>query len=218
LQARHYDRPLPESFATKCSKTTENIIISKFIPGQQLYGAMIPRLQDDTLLSVKTEDMAEQAAPAIADTWLQADKLGDDRDNTAYGDEISISLKKEKVIQNKPEGNEVEVGFMEDEGLEIVSTGAMQPVEVQLLRTKSLDSTQGDETSISLKKEKIIQNKSEGNEVEVGFMEDEGLEVVSTGAMQPVEVQLLRTKSLDSTQGDETSISLEKKRSIKIDL
>ena len=63
--SRHFDKPLPESFATPHKRSKDEVIVSKsFVPGQQFHGLMIPRLEEASEGFEIEKRGAEQIAPA----------------------------------------------------------------------------------------------------------------------------------------------------------
>lgn len=153
-KARHYDRPLPQSVAVQAS-TIPDVQIEKLIPGQQLYGTMIPRTEDAALLFDKNhknimELRQKSSSPAIVAVSSESSGVGikthgegDSSCNSSMveaKDENANAFPENDLVMDLSEGECVEVGFMEDEGLEIMATDTMEPEDIDFLRTKSLDS------------------------------------------------------------------------------
>jgi hypothetical protein len=159
--ARHFDKPLAHSFANPCHDRP-NLHIARMIPGQQVYGTMIPRPEKEALLYAQNEQRILEerkisSTPDIRDTLSSDTVKTVTESNTDNEKEVARAPARDSkgvngsangCVATADEGMEVlpkNVGFIEDEGMEVVATGRLQSTfteleEIELLRCKSLDS------------------------------------------------------------------------------
>jgi hypothetical protein len=159
--ARHFDKPLAHSFANPCHDRP-NLHIARMIPGQQVYGTMIPRPEKEALLYAQNEQRILQqrnisSTPNIRDTPSSDTAKTATETNTDDEKEVTRAPARDSkgvngsangCVATADEGMEVlpkNVDGIEDEGMEVVATGRLQSTltewkEIELLRCKSLDS------------------------------------------------------------------------------
>ncbi|CAJ1937033.1 unnamed protein product [Cylindrotheca closterium] len=218
--ARHFDQPLAPSFA-KQSPESHSLHVAQMIPGQQLYGTMIPRPETEAALYSEAEQRilkhreASSLIPNTPSSDITPTTEPDSSEDGTNAQERGASRRPTLLHQEAIEVVAV-VSDGEDEALATISNEEdnlsaaalrIRTVETNVTSFASssyYDSSSYDNSTGSSEDEDDQNDDRKGIEIvpkASTYAEDEGLEIVATGrlqSMEPDELLLLRSKSLDS--------------------
>lgn len=214
--ARHFDQPLAPSFA-KPSPESRSLSVTRMIPGQQLYGTMIPRPETEAALYSEAEQriLKRREANGMIPMTHSSDTPITEPDSDG------VTLLDEQEARRRPtllNQEAIEIVAASDEEEEVLATHTSEQDEPSTARgireaetnltsfasSSYYTSSYDDSTDSEEGQDSDTKENDEGMEIvrkPSAYAADEGLEVVATGRLQSIEEQelhLLRSKSLDS--------------------